>query len=223
MTTAIGSTTSSVASAASTATTATDLGLDSDAFLQLFIAQLQYQDPLNPQDATEMMSQLAQLTQVEQAYKTTTALSELLTAQNNNLAMSAVSFIGGTVTAPGTQTYFDGTNAASLQYTMPVATSTATLTISDVNGKAVRIVDLGAQSSGTATYAWDGTDGQGTLLEAGKYNFAVSGTDASGTKQTATTYTVGIADGVKFDNGTAYVTIGPISVLYSDITSVSVS
>jgi len=50
------------------------LGMNKDDFLKLFITQLQNQDPLAPQDPTEMLGQLAQLTQVEQAYNSTAAL-----------------------------------------------------------------------------------------------------------------------------------------------------
>lgn len=218
----VSSTTSATSATSTTGTTTTssNLGLDSNAFLQLFIAQLQNQDPLNPSDPTELMGQLAQMTMVEQSYNTATALNNLLTAQNNTYAMSAVSLVGGTVTATGTEAYFDGTNATSLQYSMPAATTTGTLSISDASGNVVRTVNLGALPSGTATYSWDGTDGQGNALSAGKYTFKVSGTDSSGATQTATTYTTGVADGVKFENGTAYITIGPLSVPYSSVTSV---
>ena len=34
--------------------------LDKEAFLNLLVTQMQYQDPLNPSDNTEYMSQLAQ-------------------------------------------------------------------------------------------------------------------------------------------------------------------
>ena len=64
MTTAVTGTTGA------TTTTAADamkkeLGMNKDDFLKLFVAQLQNQDPLAPQDPTEMLGQLAQLTQVE--------------------------------------------------------------------------------------------------------------------------------------------------------------
>jgi len=39
---------------------------DFGAFLKLFVAQLQNQDPLKPSDGTELFSQTAQITQVEQ-------------------------------------------------------------------------------------------------------------------------------------------------------------
>lgn len=39
--------------------------LDKDAFLQLLVTQMQYQDPLNPGDSTEYMAQLAQYSSLE--------------------------------------------------------------------------------------------------------------------------------------------------------------
>lgn len=45
--------------------TSTD-GMDKDAFLQLLVAQMQYQDPLEPTSNTEYISQYAQFSQVEQ-------------------------------------------------------------------------------------------------------------------------------------------------------------
>ncbi|MEZ5321061.1 MAG: flagellar hook capping FlgD N-terminal domain-containing protein [Microthrixaceae bacterium] len=39
--------------------------LDKQAFLKLLVAQLKYQDPMNPTDSAEFMAQTAQFTQVE--------------------------------------------------------------------------------------------------------------------------------------------------------------
>lgn len=46
--------------------TADNNGMDKDAFLQLLVAQMQYQDPLEPTSNTEYISQYAQFSQVEQ-------------------------------------------------------------------------------------------------------------------------------------------------------------
>lgn len=53
------STSSSKASSSSTS------GLDKEAFLQLLVAQMQYQDPLEPTDNTEYIAQLATFSQLE--------------------------------------------------------------------------------------------------------------------------------------------------------------
>ncbi len=50
-------------------------------FLQLLIAQMKYQDPTDPMDAGEQMSQLATFSQVEQSIQTNTHLKSMLQAE----------------------------------------------------------------------------------------------------------------------------------------------
>jgi hypothetical protein len=52
-------------------------GFDQDTFLKIFLAQLEHQDPLNPQDTTEMSAQLAQFSQLEQALKANVELGTI--------------------------------------------------------------------------------------------------------------------------------------------------
>ena len=53
-------------SSLSTAKTEGGSDMDKDAFLQLLVAQMKYQDPLQPTSNTEYISQYAQFSQVEQ-------------------------------------------------------------------------------------------------------------------------------------------------------------
>lgn len=57
--------------------------LDKDAFLQLLVTQMQYQDPLEPTDNTEYMSQLAQFSELE-------SMNNLGTAYSNSQALGLV-------------------------------------------------------------------------------------------------------------------------------------
>ncbi len=73
----------------------TEASLDYDAFLQLLLAQMQNQDPLNPADSTEYVAQLATFSQVEQSLLTNNKLDALLASN----AMSQIDgLIGKTVT-----------------------------------------------------------------------------------------------------------------------------
>src|ERR1700741_3407172 len=56
-----------------------DLG--KDAFLQLLITQLQHQDPTNPMDDREFISQMAQFSSLEQMQNMTKAIESLLASQ----------------------------------------------------------------------------------------------------------------------------------------------
>jgi len=59
-------------------------------FLQLLIAQMKYQDPTDPMDASEQISQLATFSQVEQSVKMNTNLSSLIQAQSFSQASDMI-------------------------------------------------------------------------------------------------------------------------------------
>jgi len=56
-------------------------------FLKLLVAQIQYQDPMNPQSDTQMAAQMAQFTSLQQATQTTSSLAMI---QANSLVGSNV-------------------------------------------------------------------------------------------------------------------------------------
>ena len=65
-------------------------------FLTLLVAQMQHQDPTNPADPTQFVSELASFSSVEQGVQTNTKLDSLLTASQMNQAEAA---IGRTITS----------------------------------------------------------------------------------------------------------------------------
>jgi flagellar basal-body rod modification protein FlgD len=215
-------TTAASTTAATTAAAAMkkSMGMNKDDFMKLFIAQLQYQDPLAPQDPTAMLNQLSQLSLVEQSYNSNTALAKLLTAQNNSTSISAVSFIGKEITATGNSISLDGTSAASVKFNLAVPTDSTQISISDAAGKVVRTVTTGAFKAGDATYTWDGRDNNGALLTPGSYSFSATGITAAGTSTAATPYTTGRVDGVSMSGGTPMLTIGSTSIALTDVIGV---
>jgi flagellar basal-body rod modification protein FlgD len=196
------------------------VGMNKDDFMKLFIAQLQYQDPLKPQDASAMLDQLSQLTLVEQSYNNNTSLNNLLTAQNNSTTLNSVSFIGKDIKANGNSISFDGTNSTALQFNLPVAVASADIVIKDASGTVVRAATTGALNANDTAIAWNGRDNSGNLLPAGAYNFSVTAKTAGGATTQVTTYTSGLVDGISQVNGTPMLTIGAASVALSDVISV---
>ncbi len=69
-------------------------GIGSDGFMQLLIAQLQYQNPLEPSDPTDMMLQTSQLAQLD-------ATQQLLSLHQRQIGMhqavAAAGMVGDTV------------------------------------------------------------------------------------------------------------------------------
>ena len=57
--------------------------LDKDAFLQLLVTQMQYQDPLDPQDNAEYVAQLAQFSSLEQMTNVASSLGQVYSMVEN--------------------------------------------------------------------------------------------------------------------------------------------
>jgi flagellar basal-body rod modification protein FlgD len=72
--------------------------LSSKAFLQLLVAQLQYQDPSKPVDTASFMNETATLTQVQSSEQTAKVSLDMLSAQR---AQTASSLVGHTVSYTG--------------------------------------------------------------------------------------------------------------------------
>ncbi|MBR0963552.1 flagellar hook assembly protein FlgD [Bradyrhizobium diazoefficiens] len=91
--------TSTSSSTSSTTTTASN-SVDYNTFLQLLVAEMKNQDPTNPMDTSQYMSQFAQLSTVEQAMQTNTKLDSLLSSQSlsqaDGLIGKTVSFTDST-------------------------------------------------------------------------------------------------------------------------------
>ena len=81
--------------------------MDYDAFLQLLVAQMNNQDPLNPADSTEYVAQFATFANVEQAIQTNSRLESMMTVSALTQAdaligrtiISADGMTGGTVSS----------------------------------------------------------------------------------------------------------------------------
>lgn len=80
---------------AAPATRPADDGFGKDAFMKLLVAQLRYQDPLNPADGAEFIAQTAQFQMVEKLEEISVQSAELRSSQQT---LAASSLIGRTVT-----------------------------------------------------------------------------------------------------------------------------
>ncbi|HEY4014508.1 MAG TPA: flagellar hook capping FlgD N-terminal domain-containing protein [Polyangiaceae bacterium] len=189
---------SDTASAAASAATQT---LGQDAFLKLLMAQLQNQDPLQPTDGTEFVTQLAQFSQVEQAVAQSTTLGNISTQLQNMSNSNASDLIGKTVTASSAGMQWGGTFAATSNVTLAGAAQTVTATIQDSQGNTVRTLNLGPQGAGPLSISWDGKDDSGTATATGSYAVNVTATDGNGQPVNVSQTVTGVVSGVSFSQG----------------------
>lgn len=89
-------------------------GIDKEMFLKLLVAQMQYQNPMNPVDSTEFLNQAAQYASVEQLENVATQQAEMRSLQ---MITVATGMVGSEVTAidPATEAPITGV-VSSVQF-----------------------------------------------------------------------------------------------------------
>lgn len=217
MTSAITSTTDTTTTTSSSTTSG--LSADYDMFIQLLVAQLQYQDPLDPTDTTEFTNQLVQYSNLEQQIATNDKLDEVLSSLDTFGLSSGVGYMGHTVEAQGDtiSVQDDGTVDADWVYYLDSGAKTVTLSVTDEDGNVVW-EGTGTTTSGRNTFTWDGTDSDGNTVEGGAYTLTVTATDSSGDSVDATTYVSGKVTGVTSSDGTTILELGDMGITLDAIT-----
>lgn len=196
--------------------------LGKDAFLQLLITQLRYQNPLSPMNNEAFLGQLAQFSQLEQMQQLNDNFSSsmLLTQSLNNSA--AAGLIGKYVRAGGDAVHLPESGSVQLGYYLPQPAASVTLSVLDANGRTVRTLEAPASDAGSQQLTWDGRSEDGARLEAGEYRLAVDAVDAEGNPLQALTLIEGRVDGVTFENGTAVLLVDGQQVPLSSVLDVFV-
>jgi flagellar basal-body rod modification protein FlgD len=121
--------------------------LGQDTFLKLLVAQLQYQDPSQPADATQYLSETATFTQVQSLTQIDTKLNALLSAQQG---ATAAGLLGRTVTWTDTSTGQDVERTGVVTAVKSDA-SGPLLTVTPASGSPADIPLAGVESVTTTT------------------------------------------------------------------------
>lgn len=190
---------SSTAAASSTAST--QLTADYESFLKLLTAQVANQDPLEPMDSTTFVSQLAQLSQVEQSIQTNANLEQINVRLAAAGALSDIQLIGHEVTlATDTIELRDGSASFEFELNEPAQTVTARIMTED--GTVVRTLS-GLNTSADTAHAvtWDGYDNQGLLVPDAVFKVAIDAVDAEDKAISASTYASTEVEELTFETG----------------------
>ncbi len=189
--------------------------ISKDQFMQMLVAQLKNQDPLNPMDGTQFAAQLAQFSTVEQLYNVSESMSNMSSSMSTMNDMQVTGLIGSTVTAEGDTTTVNG-STSDLFYNLDGDTLQSTIKIYNSDGSLVRTLTVGSQGAGANSVAWDSNG-----LSSGTYTFDVAATDKSGASVDVTKMLNGVVTGVNYKSGTPYITVNGLDVAFSSVTSVT--
>ena len=222
--------TSAVSSTANTQSTSTAMSsalgpggaLGKDEFVKLLVAQMTHQDPLNPMDGTQMASQLAQFSSVEQLMNIGAKLdsqvggsASLLEAMDRNAALG---MIGRSVTAISDELTVSKHAAGVLQAEVPSAGGHVRAHILDASGHELGMVDYPAMAGGRQTL--DLTSGLRNVPD-GSYTVKLELLDANGAATGLMPIQQFAIDGLRFGTNGAILTSGRRSVPIANIIGVA--
>jgi len=146
-----------------------DLGKNE--FLELLVAQLNNQNPLEPQENGEFIAQLAQFSTVEGVEKLNSSMETILSGYQSSQALQASSLVGRKVIVPTEKAVVDTSETFKASLVLPTSSSNVYVNIYDAAGSVVNRINMGHQEAGNVSFMWDGKDASGNTAPPGTYKF----------------------------------------------------
>lgn len=191
--------------------------LGKDAFLQLLVTQMQYQDPLDPMKNEDFVAQMAQFSSLEQLMNLNETMGQVALIDSSINNSQAVNLIGKTITVLGDSLDITGGVVSGASYTLADEASEVTISVYDENGALVRSFTAADKTAGNHDLTFDGKDDDGNVLADGSYTFSITAKNSDGDTVESASFSTVKVDGLTFENGVAYLLSGKNRFLMSDI------
>jgi flagellar basal-body rod modification protein FlgD len=215
-------TTSTAAAAASTNAGRTRLADNMNMFLTLLTTQMKNQDPTAPMDSNQFMTQLVQMTGVEQQLAGNDLLKQLVANTGANLS-SAVGLIGKEVRATTADANLSN-GQAKWNYSLSANATDVKIEVLDSKGLPVRTLAASADDlkAGEHAFTWDGKDNSGAPEPDGAYTLRITAKDAAAKSIPSSIFVQGLVTAIQQqDDGTSVITVNGGKVAISAVTSVT--
>lgn len=133
--------------------------LGKNEFMELLVAQMNNQNPLEPQDNTEFIAQLAQFSTVEGIENMNSTMGDMASDLRSNQALQASSMVGQSVVVPGNEYGFLQSGDLIAGYAdVPATTMNMTVQIQSSSGQTLETIDVGRHEQGPVSFRWDGAN-----------------------------------------------------------------
>lgn len=142
---------------------------DKTDFLTLMIAQLENQNPLEPQENGDFLSQLAQFNTVEGVNDLNVSMSSMADSFKSSQALQATSLVGRSVQIPTEFGELRPGEGMQGSIELPFSSDNVEVDIFSPSGELVRSLPMGLQSSGDVSFNWDGFNKNSEAMPIGNY------------------------------------------------------
>lgn len=160
--------------------------MDSDAFMKLFLAQVTHQNPTKPADTSQLLQQMADISQIQASKEMQKSLTEFSKSMNitmgNAAMMNATQMIGKDVLAEipkGGAVSLDAKKGITGAVGVPKGASDVTVTIKNPQGQVVKTLYYPVGKTNLIDFKWDGKvpdgeTGKEKMADPGLYSISAS-------------------------------------------------
>jgi flagellar basal-body rod modification protein FlgD len=148
-------------------------GLGRDAFLTLFTAQLQNQDPLSPMTNEAFVSQLAQFSSLESMQSVDSSMQSMTEGMKSDRFLLGANLLGTKINVPSEQAQLVEGRPVLGFSNLDEGHVELVFSVSNENGKPVYEESLENVPVGNLNLKWDGVNMAGELQPAGNYSLSL--------------------------------------------------
>jgi flagellar basal-body rod modification protein FlgD len=216
----------SVSSATATGTTSPTYATSSsntlgqEDFLELLVAQLENQDPLDPQSNTEFVAQLATFSALEQQTITNDKLDDVISATSDMQQLAGIDMLGKNVVAQSDNFYING-EQVDIGFYLPEDATSVTVSVLDGDNNVVSTLEYSDLSAGDNFLDWDATDKDGNPLPEGEYSLSIEAYSADSEIDNVLPLIKTIVDEVAMTSSGSVLSTDAGEIMLSDIYSVT--
>ncbi len=143
-------------------------------FLELMVAQVRNQDPFEPMENGDFLSQIAQFSTVSGIQDLQDSFSTVAGSLSSNQALQASALVGRSVTINSEVGVLQTGSTVDGAIGLPTDSSEVKVQFYNTAGELVRELPLGAQKQGIIEFSWDGLSDAGVAAPAGAYRIVAS-------------------------------------------------
>ena len=150
--------------------------LTQEDFFALLSQQLAYQDPFEPVDNDQMISQMASFSTVDGIENLNEEIGKLNQTTSSSQALQASSLVGRKVLIPTSEASVSPTNPEIKGViSTPTSVGTISVRVEDNKGQLVTSFEVDGSEGGNIDVTWDGKDNNGNPVAEGQYTLKASG------------------------------------------------
>jgi flagellar basal-body rod modification protein FlgD len=180
--------------------------LGQEDFMKLLVAQMKNQDPGNPADNGEFLSQIAQFSMVDGIDKLGTSFKGISNNFYAAQAMQAAELVGRDVLTETSSVHWEQGQDVQGVVAVPEFAEGLNIQVRDIYGALVKTIDHGDLRNGDMNFMWDGTNEDGAVVEPGEYTIAATAL-VDGAQQAVAVQTYSRVESITVDRGSSSVAL----------------